>query len=79
MIFFNSKSFRTIVFVFVFFHNLGNHFSQVESFLCPDKQGTPAAETLGKKKNNKYEDNSPKTLTDIIHSFYTYQLKYWYV
>ena len=62
---FISKSFRTIVFVFiVFFHNVsaavssglpevslvyldiemiqpGKSFLKIESFLCPDKQGTP--------------------------------------
>ena len=46
--------------------------SQVEAFLCPDKQGTPEE---GRKiqqlkrweKNDKDEDNSPKTLTDKNH------------
>ena len=41
--------------------------SQIESFLCPDKQEgkleDTAAETLW-KKNNKGEDDSPKTLND---------------
>ena len=45
--------------------------SQVESFLCPDKQRTPeeGRRILQPKhceKNNKDEDNSPKTLTDKI-------------
>ena len=43
--------------------------SLVESFLCPDKQGTPEE---GRKiqglsrceRNNKDEDNSPKNLSD---------------
>ena len=46
--------------------------SQIESFLCPDKQGTPEKgwriqwlKHCG--KNNKDEDNSPKTLTDKNH------------
>ena len=44
--------------------------SQVESFLCPDKQGAPEEGRriqwlkCCKKKNNKDEDNSPKILTD---------------
>ena len=42
--------------------------SQVESFLCPDKQGTPEEGRRIQrpkrcKKNNKDEHNSPKTLT----------------
>ena len=47
--------------------------SPVESFLCPDKQGTPEEGTkiqrpkFCKRKNNKDEDNSPKTLTDKNH------------
>ena len=109
---FISKSFRTIVFVFIgFFHNVSAAVSsglpqvspvylgiemiqpkksffkfdcwsnkvfysqtikmvfQFESFLCPDKQGTPAD---GRRiqwpkrceKNNKDNDNSPNILTD---------------
>ena len=43
--------------------------SQVELFLCPDKQGTPEEDQRIQKpkhgeKNNKDKDNSPKTLTD---------------
>ena len=46
--------------------------SQVESFLCPDKQGTPKE---GRRiqwpkhceKNNEGKDNSLKTLTDKNH------------
>ena len=44
--------------------------SQVESFLCPDQQGTPEEgrwiqqPKRSEKNNNKAEDNSPKTLTD---------------
>ena len=43
--------------------------SQVESFLCPDKQGTPEEGRSIQRpkrceKNNNDEDNSPKTLTD---------------
>ena len=44
--------------------------SQVESFLCPDKYGTPGEgrriqrPERCEKNNNKDEDNSPKTLTD---------------
>ena len=46
--------------------------SQVESFLCPDKQGTPEeGQTIQRpkrsEKNNKDEDHSPKTLTDKNH------------
>ena len=46
--------------------------SQVESFLCPDKQGTPEdgrriQQLKRSEKNNKDEDNSPKTLTDKNH------------
>ena len=55
--------------------------SQAESFLCPDKQGTP--EESGwiqwpKRggNNNTDEDNSPKTLTDKKYKYdfmdYTY-------
>ena len=44
--------------------------SQVESFLCTDKQVTPEEgrkiqrSKHSEKKPNKNEDNSPKTLTD---------------
>ena len=43
--------------------------SLVESFLCPDKQGTPEKgrriqQPKHCEKNNKDENNSPKTLTD---------------
>ncbi len=43
--------------------------SQVESFLCQDKQGAPEEGRRIRRpkhceKNNKDEDNSPKTLTD---------------
>ena len=46
--------------------------SQVESFLCPDKQGTPEEGQRIQRlkhceKKNKDEDNSPKTLTDKNH------------
>ena len=48
--------------------------SQDESFLCPDKQGTPEEgqriqrpKRCENKNNNKDEDNSPKTLTDKNH------------
>ena len=47
--------------------------SQVESFLCPDKQGTPEEGRMIQppkrynNNNNKDEDNSPKTLTDKNH------------
>ena len=44
--------------------------SQVESFLCPDKQGTPdegrRIQRCEKKPNND-EDNSTKTLADKNH------------
>ena len=46
--------------------------SHVESFLCPDKQGTleegwRIQQLKRCEKNNKDEDNSPKTLTDKNH------------
>ena len=50
--------------------------SQVKSFLCPDKQGTlEEGRRIQRpkrcKKDNKDEDNSPKTLTDKLHIFQT--------
>ena len=45
--------------------------SQVESFLCPDKQGTPEEgrriQRPKRSEKNKDEDNSLKTLTDKNH------------
>ena len=44
--------------------------SQVESFLCPDKQGTPKEGwriQRPKRCEKKYEDNNPKALTDKNH------------
>ena len=46
--------------------------SKVESFLCPDKQGTSEEGwriqwPKHSEKNNKDEDNSLKTLTDKNH------------
>ena len=45
--------------------------SKVESFLCPDKQVTPEEDRRIQRpkrceKNNKDEENSPKTHTDKI-------------
>ena len=47
----------------------GKSFLKFESFLCPDKQGTPEEGRRIQQvkhcgKNNKDEDNSLKTLTD---------------
>ena len=73
---FISKSFRTIVFVFIVSIEMiqpGKSFkkmiSQVESFLCSDKQGTSEEgrriQRLKRcEENYKDEDNSLKTLTD---------------
>ena len=48
--------------------------SQVESFLCPDKQGTPEEgrriqrlKCCEKNNKDKDKDNSLKTLTDKNH------------
>ena len=50
--------------------------SQVESFPCPDKQGTPEEgrrikrpKRWGSTNNNKDEDNSPKNHTKNIAYF----------
>ena len=92
--YFISKSFWTIVFVFLFFFTfrplypltflsspvyLGIEiiqpgksflkFSRVESFLCPDKQGTAeeGSRIQRPKCEKNKDDNSLKTLTDSNH------------
>ena len=50
--------------------------SQVESFLCPDKQETPEESWRYSGQNivEKDKDNSPKTLTDKKKSLILYSL-----